>query len=245
MGGFGGERAITSSSSSSFPTHHKTQKHLGFVHRFIAPPQDRSSDNKRVYKPGLGITLLLLHGTGGNENDLLPLGRELDPTASLLSPRGKILEDGTIPRFFRRLAEGVFDVDDLKFRTRELADFVSAASAVYGFNPYNVIPVGYSNGANIAASILLLSPQTLSGAILFRAMVPLVPDRLPDLSNKHVFMSSGLRDPIITTQQSEYLFNLFKESNADVTLHWQNSGHELIENDIQSAKEWLKQHYNK
>jgi predicted esterase len=203
---------------------------LGFTHRFIP---SRGENDKA------GLTLLLLHGTGGNEDDLLPLGRELDLDAGLISPRGKILEAGRIPRFFRRLAEGIFDVEDLMFRTHELAGFVEKASRVYGFDAHNVIAVGYSNGANIAASMLLLTPQTLSGAILFRAMVPLVPDDLPDLSDKHIFMSSGLRDPIATRQEAEKISGLLKQAGAVVDLQWQNSGHELIQDDIQAAKQWL------
>jgi phospholipase/carboxylesterase len=214
----------TSSSSAN------KSDHLGFTHRYI-PPLDRNEKAE--------LTLLLLHGTGGNEDDLLPLGRELDPNAGLLSPRGKILEGGRIPRFFRRLAEGVFDIEDLKFRTLELACFVEKASSIYEFDARRVIAVGYSNGANIAASILLLKPQTLTGAILFRAMVPLVPDNLPDLSDKRMIMSSGLRDPIATRQEAERLSGLFKQAHAVVDLQWQNSGHELIQEDIHAAKQWL------
>jgi len=182
-----------------------------------------------------------LHGTGGDENDLLPLGHQLDPNAALLSPRGKVLEGGMIPRFFRRVAEGVFDIEDLKFRTNELADFVEKASIVYGFDMGNVIAVGYSNGANIAASILLLRPPILSGAILFRAMVPLIPDRPPNLFGKRVFMSSGLRDPIATKNHAEALSNLLMEARANVTLEWQDSGHELVEEDVITARQWLQQ----
>jgi phospholipase/carboxylesterase len=182
-----------------------------------------------------------LHGTGGNENDLLSLGHQLDSEAALLSPRGKVLERDITPRFFCRLAEGVFDMEDLKFRTNELADFVEKASTVYGFDARKVMAVGYSNGANIAASILLLRPQTLSGAILFRAMVPLVPDKLPNLSGKRVFMSSGLQDPIATKNEAETLFNMLRKAGANVTLQWQDSGHELIEADIQAARQWLEQ----
>src|SRR5438046_1466021 len=131
-----------------------------FIHDFVPGSSSR--------------TLLLLHGTGGNERDLIPLGRELDPNAALLSPRGKVLENG-MPRFFRRLAEGVFDLEDLKYRTNELADFVAAAAQHYGFASDNLIAVGYSNGANIAAAMLLLRPEILHGAVLFRAMVLLVP----------------------------------------------------------------------
>lgn len=209
----------------------KTQQ-LDFEHRFVAAAQD--PDRK-------GLTLLLLHGTGGNEDDLLPLGRQLDSKAALLSPRGKVLERGVIPRFFRRLAEGVFDVEDLKFRTNEMADFVENASRVYGFDGRNVIAIGYSNGANIAASILLLRPKTLSGAILFRAMVPLVPDKMPNLSGKRIFMSSGLQDPIATKNEAENLSELLGQAGADVTLEWQNSGHELVEGDIIAARKWLMQ----
>ena len=203
---------------------------LGFIHRYIPPPyrQDNSA-----------LTLLLLHGTGGNEDDLLPLGRELDPHAGLLSPRGKILEAGRIPRFFRRLAEGIFDIKDLMFRTFELAEFVEKASKIYEFDPGKVIAAGYSNGANIAASILLLKPQTLSSAILFRAMVPLVPDNLPDLSDKRIFLSSGSRDPIATRQEAGRLYGLFKQAHAIVDLQWQNSGHELTQDDLHTAKQWL------
>ena len=217
----------SASSSSSSPNN--TQQ-LDFTHRFI--PSRAGNDKAEV-------TFLLLHGTGGNEDDLLQLGRELYPNAALLSPRGKILEGGRIPRFFRRVAEGVFDVDDLKFRTHELANFVEMASTVYSFNASKVIAVGYSNGANIAASMLLLRPQTLSGAILFRAMVPFVPDKIPDLSYKRIFMSSGLKDPIATKQEAESLASLLKQADADVVLEWQNSGHELTQHDIQAAKQWL------
>ena len=217
--------SVPSSSSSA-----NKSDHLGFTHRYI-PPLDRNEKAE--------LTLLLLHGTGGNEDDLLPLGRELDPNAGLLSPRGKILEGGRIPRFFRRLAEGVFDIEDLKFRTLELAGFVEKASSIYEFDARRVIAVGYSNGANIAASMLLLKPQTLTGAILFRAMVPLVPDNLPDLSGKRMIMSSGLRDPIATRQEAERLSGLFKQAHAVVDLQWQNSGHELIQEDIHAAKQWL------
>jgi predicted esterase len=189
-------------------SHDKIQQQLGFVHRFVPATEEVvGGRDKRITTTSAGATpkttttLLLLHGTGGNEDDLLPLGQELDPSAALLSPRGKILEGGRIPRFFRRLAEGVFDIDDLKYRTQELADFVEEASHIYGFDAHNVVAVGYSNGANIAASMLLLRPKTLSGAILFRAMVPLIPDELPDLSGKRIFMSAGLLDPIVTKQE--------------------------------------------
>ena len=158
---------------------------------------------------------------------------------AILSPRGKVLENG-MPRFFRRIAEGVFDIEDLKFRTRELADFVLAASKVYGFDLQYVVAVGYSNGANIAASALFLRPSLFSSAILFRPMVPLIPEILPDLSAKHIFISAGLHDPIVSDRETENLFNLLKKAGvADISINWQNSGHELILEEIRKVKDWL------
>jgi len=218
----------------SSPSSDKIQQ-LGFVHRFVPSSKERDKAGSKK----TATTLLLLHGTGGNENDLLQLGHQLDQDAALLSPRGKVLEGGTMPRFFRRVAEGVFDIEDLKFRTIELAEFVDAASKAYGFYSSNVMAVGYSNGANIAVSMLLLKPQTLSGAILFRAMVPFIPNRPSDLSGKRVFMSSGLNDPIATKQEAETLYGLFKQAGASVTLKWQDCGHELTQDDIETAKQWL------
>jgi predicted esterase len=202
-------------------------KQLGFIHTFI-PAKDPKSP----------ITLLLLHGTGGNENSLLPLGHSLAPGSALLSPRGKVLENG-MPRFFRRLAEGVFDLEDLEFRSHELADFAEDASKVYKFDLTKLIAVGYSNGANIAASILLLRPQLLAGAVLFRPMVPLVPEKTPDLYGIPVLISAGLSDPIVAQEKSEQLAALLQDAGADVTLRWQDSGHELNSEEIKYAKEWL------
>jgi predicted esterase len=226
----------------------KKKTELGFIHRFIPPKYEGSGattrtttriTNRQETKGKAFTTFLLLHGTGGNEEDLIPLAYELDNRAAILSPRGKVLENGIAPRFFRRLAEGVFDIEDLKFRTNELADFVNDSSKAYDFDLQHIIAVGYSNGANIAASILLLRPEILSAAILFRAMVPFVPKTLPDLSNKHIFMSSGLYDPIASKQEAENLFALFKNAGAKVSLSWQESGHELTMDEIRKAKEWL------
>jgi predicted esterase len=158
--------------------------------------------------------------------------------ASILSPRGKVLENG-MPRFFRRLAEGIFDIEDLRFRTNELADFVQKASKTYTFNLNRTMAIGYSNGANIAASILLLRPEILSGAILFRPMIPLVPHTLPNLSSKRVLISAGLHDPIVPKYQTEDLFHLLKKAEAKVSIQWQNSGHELTQIDIKAAKDWV------
>jgi phospholipase/carboxylesterase len=200
---------------------------LGFTHRF-EPAAEASAP-----------TLLLLHGTGGNENDLLPLGRAIAPGAGLLSPRGKVLESG-MPRFFRRLAEGVFDQEDLRFRSRELAEFIDAASGQYGIHPARLLAVGFSNGANIAGSVLLRFPDRLAGAILIRAMVPFVPKQIPDLRAKPVLLLSGREDPIVPTDQPEQLAAIFKSAGADVTLHWENSGHALTQEDLSTARDWMK-----
>jgi predicted esterase len=205
------------------------QSRLRFQHQFI-PAQAADAP-----------TLLLLHGTGGDEYDLLDLGRALYPQAALLSPRGQVLENG-MPRFFRRLAEGVFDLDDLRQRTHDLAAFVAAASEAYHFDPQRVIVVGYSNGANIAASLLLLHPQVLAGAVLFHAMVPLVPDELPDLRGVPVFMGAGQFDSLIPPQQTERLAQLLLQAGADVTLHWQPGSHALNRAEVQAATTWLRAH---
>ncbi len=197
---------------------------LDFVHEFVRGKSER--------------TLLLLHGTGGKEHDLIPLGRNLDPNAALLSPRGKVLENG-MPRFFRRLAEGVFDLEDLKQRTQELGDFIIAASKDYGLDVAKIIAVGFSNGANIAASLLLLRPEILRAAILFRAMVPLIPNSLPILNDTRVLISAGNQDPIVPASESENLASLLRDSGADVNLHFVNAGHGLIDADVQNARDWL------
>src|SRR5919198_4013470 len=219
----------------------KTKTDLDFIHRFVPPKNVLDSERAKqgATQGKTFTTFLLLHGTGGNEQDLIPLAYELDKNAAILSTRGKVLENGITPRFFRRLAEGVFDLEDLKFRTNELADFVTDASKAYDFDLQHVIAVGYSNGANIAASMLFLRPEILSSAILFRAMVPLVPQTLPYLNDKHIFKSSGLYDPIVSRQEAGRLFGLFKNAGAKVSLSWQESSHELTMDEIRKAKEWL------
>jgi len=179
-----------------------------------------------------------LHGTGGNEDDLIPLGQGLAPGAVLLSPRGKVLERG-MPRFFRRLAEGVFDLEDLTARTHELADFVTAASARYRFDPGAVIAVGFSNGANIAASLLLLRPKLLRGAVLFRPMVPLTPPKTPDLSGVPVFLAAGRADPLVAPSETERLAALLRTAGASVTLNWHPGGHGLAAGEVTAARAWL------
>ena len=182
---------------------------------------------------------MLLHGTGGDENDLIPLGHDLDPNAALLSPRGNVLENG-MPRFFRRLAEGIFDEEDVIRRAHELADFVGAAAAWYVFDPKGIIAVGYSNGANIAAALLLLRPDVLSAAVLFRAMVPLVPALLPNLAHARVLISSGKHDPIVPVENAQRLAAMLRTAGADATLRFESAGHALARGDIEAAKEWLR-----
>lgn len=184
-------------------------------------------------------TLLLLHGTGGNELDLLPLAGRIDDEASVLSVRGNVLENG-MPRFFRRLAEGVFDIEDLIFRTKELNDFLDEAAAKYEFDRNNVIAVGYSNGANIAASLLFHYQDALKGAILHHPMVPLRGIELPDLSGKSVFIAAGTNDPICPPAESEELQSLLEKANAKVELHWEDRGHQLTLQEVEAAAEWYK-----
>ncbi|MGH7653432.1 MAG: alpha/beta hydrolase [Gemmatimonadaceae bacterium] len=192
-----------------------------------------------VWKAGRSArTLLLLHGTGGDENDLVPLAGMLDPDAAILSPRGKILEQGA-PRFFKRLAMGVFDLDDLRLRTNELADFVAAAAAEYGFDPAQVVAAGFSNGANIAAAMMLLRPESLERAILFRAMVPLEPDPRPDLTARSVFLSAGRTDTMVPGENTERLAALLRDCGAAVELQWSPGGHGLTPGDISAAASWF------
>ncbi len=163
--------------------------------------------------------------------------------ASILTVRGKVLENG-MPRFFRRLAEGIFDLEDLRFRTNELADFVQNASNTYAYDPNRMMAIGYSNGANIAVSMLLLRPEILFGTILFRPMIPLVPDTLPNLSTKNILITAGLHDPLISRHQTEDLFVLLKKVGANVSIQWQNSGHELTQKDVKTAREWVLSSFN-
>lgn len=198
----------------------------GFVHRFV--PAER--ENAPI--------ALLLHGTGGNEDDLLPLGQRLLPGAALLSPRGKVLENG-MPRFFRRFAEGVFDVEDLKRRTDELAAFIDSARGQYGLSDRKLVAVGYSNGANVAASLILSHPGYVSAAVLFRAMVPFRPDAPPDLSGVSVLLAAGRSDPIVPSAFARELVGILEAGGAQVAVHWHEGGHELGEDDVEAARLWL------
>ena len=200
---------------------------LGFVHRFVP-----------ATRPGLP-PLLLLHGTGGTEADLLSLGQQLLPGAAQLSPRGQVLENG-MPRFFRRLAEGVFDLEDLRRRTQELAEFIAAAGAQYELGPEPPVAVGFSNGANIAAALLLLHPGSLGGALLLRPMVPIVPDPLPALTGVPVQINAGTADPIIAPEQSEALAGLLRRAGAAVTIDWIRGSHGLMPKDLEAGARFLE-----
>jgi phospholipase/carboxylesterase len=197
---------------------------LGFIHNYV-PATDRT-------RP----PLLLLHGTGGDENDLLPFGERLAPGAALLSPRGKVSEQGAA-RFFRRLAEGVFDQEDLAFRTQELAEFIERARKTYGLA--KPIAFGFSNGANIAASLLLKRPEVLAGAVLLRAMTPFEPETLPDLTGIPVLMLSGAADPLVKAEDRDRLAKLLGAAGAEVTHELVPAGHNLAPRDIAAAEQWF------
>jgi len=197
---------------------------------------------KHIYQKGKDPqkpTLLLLHGTGGNELDLLPIAGMIDDSAGVLSVRGNILENG-MPRFFRRLAEGVFDIEDLIFRTKELNDFLSEAAEKYEFDRNNIVAIGYSNGANIAASLLFHYENALKAAVLHHPMVPLRGIELPNLEGTSVFIGAGTNDPICSPEESTELQKLLEGANAKVELHWENRGHQLTADEVEAAAEWYR-----
>ena len=183
--------------------------------------------------------LLLLHGTGGDEHDLVPLGRELSAGSALLAPRGDVLEHGA-RRFFRRFAEGVFDLDDVRRRTRALAGFVSAAAAHYHFDAARLVAVGFSNGANMAAALLQVRPESLAGAVLFRAMVVLEePAPAGSLTGKRVLLSNGTHDPIVPGDHPPRLAALLQAGGAEVTVRIHAADHSLVPEDLAAAKTWM------
>jgi predicted esterase len=196
---------------------------------------------QHVYRPGLSsdsATLILLHGTGGDENDLLPIGPDLLPGAALLSPRGQVSENGTL-RFFKRSSPGVLDIEDWRARSRQLADFIMEASLAYHFNPDDTFAVGLSNGANIATGLLLLRPEALAGAVLLRPMFVAEVSPQPHLKGKSVLIQSGRTDPLLRPGDTERLRDQFSSAGADVTVHVQPAGHNLISNDLIRSREWL------
>jgi phospholipase/carboxylesterase/glyoxalase family protein len=202
---------------------------LDFVHRYIPPTAEAEGVS--------GITLLALHGTGGDESDLIPLAQAVVPGAGVLSPRGKVLE-GSAPRFFRRLAEGVLDLEDLAARTDELAKFVEAASEQYGFDRSGVIAIGFSNGANIAASMLMRRPGVLRGAILLSPMLPFEPESPPVLADVAVFIGAGRADPLVPVEQVERLAQVLESGGGAITVHWERGGHTITPQEVTAARDW-------
>jgi len=198
------------------------------VHRFV-PAAD----------PGISRTILALHGTGGDENDLIPLAQAVFPGAAVLSPRGNVLE-GSSPRFFRRSAPGVLDLEDLAARTEELAQFVQVAAEEYGFDAANVMAIGFSNGANIAVSMLLSQSTILRGAVLLSPMLPFVPDESPDLDGTAVFIGAGNLDQMVPIQQVDQLEHILANAGALVTMHKEDVGHTITDREVMAAQQWAK-----
>lgn len=187
--------------------------------------------------------MLLLHGTGGTEKDLIPLAEEIDSTASVLSVRGNVLEQG-MPRFFRRLAEGVFDEEDLLFRTKELNQFIDQMAEKHEFNRRNVVAIGYSNGANIASSLLFHYQDALKGAILLHPMVPRRGVDLPNLQDVPIFIGAGKNDPLCPAQETKELAEMFTKANANVHVHWEDDGHQLTRKEMGAAKDWYLKNFS-
>ena len=200
---------------------------LGFIHRFV-PAED----------PASGETLIVLHGTGGDENDLIGIGQAIAPGAAILSPRGNVLENGA-PRFFKRLAEGVFDPKEVRARAEELGRFIRAAVITYRLDPARVFALGYSNGANVASTMMFVEPGILQGTILFRPMLVYEPTEKNDLGGSAVFISAGRMDPIVPESSVERLVELFESLHAEVTLKWQLGGHNLVPSEVREAADWL------
>ncbi len=188
----------------------------------------------------LASTLLVLHGTGGNEHDLVPMARQLAPGANILSPRGKVLENGA-PRFFRRRAMGIFDEQDLKAQAADLAQFVQDATHLYGLDARKVYGLGYSNGANMAAALMLLHPEVLAGAALLRPVLPLEVAPLPNLAGKAAFLAAGTQDAWSPSQRVKALADRLEQAGARVELRWEQGGHQLYPEELIAATEWLAQ----
>ena len=203
---------------------------LGFIHRFV-PAEDSAA----------GETLVVLHGTGGDENDLIGIGQAIAPGAAIISPRGNVLENGA-PRFFKRLSEGVFDPKEVRARAEELARFIRGAVVTYRLDPERVFALGYSNGANIASTVMLIEPGILQGSILLRPMLVYEPREQKDLRGSAVFISAGRMDAIVPSTSVERLAALFEAAHANVTLKWQLAGHSLVPSEVREASDWLALH---
>jgi phospholipase/carboxylesterase len=200
---------------------------LGFIHRYVPPEQNASGD-----------TLLVLHGTGGDENDLIGVGQAVSPGAAILSPRGNVLENGA-PRFFRRLSEGVFDPREVRSRAEELARFIHGAISNYNLDADRIFALGYSNGANVASTVMFVEPGLLRGAILLRPMLVYEPDELPSLTGSSALISAGRMDPIVPAPDVEKLDALLRSTGCDVTLNWQLAAHNLLPSEVREAAKWL------
>jgi len=200
---------------------------LGFIHRFLPAEGPASAE-----------TLIVLHGTGGDENDLIGIGQAIAPGAEILSPRGNVLENGA-PRFFGRIAEGVFDPKEVRSRAEELARFIRAAVVTYRLDPTRVFALGHSNGPNVASTVMFVEPGVLDAAILFRPMPVYEPRPKHDLAGTAVFISAGRMDPIVPASSVEKLAELFESAHGEVTLKWQLAGHNLVPNEVREAAEWL------
>jgi phospholipase/carboxylesterase len=199
---------------------------LGFIHRF------------RPAAPGIRDTLLVLHGTGGNEDDLIGIAQTVAPGAAVISPRGKVLEGGA-PRFFRRRAEGVFDPAEVRAGGEELAGFIRAAARRYELDAGRIFALGYSNGANVASTVMLIDPDVIHSAVLLRPMLVFEPEEKADLKGKAVLLSAGRVDPIVPVDSVEKLARLLEDRGAEVTLNWQLGGHNLVPSEMKEAAEWL------
>jgi predicted esterase len=197
-----------------------------FIHKFVP---SKGSPN----------TVLLLHGTGGDENDLLPIGLGIAPGFALLSPRGRVDEHGAA-RFFRRVREGVFDEASIRTEAAALEQFIGESAGRYGFDPTRVSALGYSNGANMIAALLLLSPQLFSGAVLLRATLPFEPEPLLPIAGTPVLLEAGQHDPILPAPGAEKLAKKLAEAGAKVEVRWHNLGHELGPEDFSAAREFFK-----
>lgn len=204
------------------------QEHLTYIHQY--EPSEGAQSN---------TTLLLLHGTGGNENALRDLGRMILPEAGQLRPRGNVMENG-MARFFRRFGEGLLDIDDLRKRAGDLTQFLQQASALYRFDGQRVYGVGFSNGANIAASMVLLYPHVFQAAVLLHPMFAFEPEPLPDLAELPIFIGAGRADPLVPSEQTEQLADLLQRCGAKVNTFWHSGGHTVSGEEVKAIKSWLE-----